>query len=158
MSSFLELETELLDYKKSMLEAGKAKAINFEAWGKGLCKRMVCFSSTSIFLFIMINHSASTTKWQPTSRAVQWRLHVFYQMSLSYTNLFPCCSWLELGGKILFAQYQAKVEAMEQQLEETRKQEEEEQVREAAVEARVEGFQERWQALAEAHHWVLGEF
>jgi hypothetical protein len=41
MSILLELESELLDYAKSMPEAGKAEVEDFEIWGKGFCERMV---------------------------------------------------------------------------------------------------------------------
>jgi hypothetical protein len=71
---------------------------------------------------------------------------------------FACRSWLEWGGRILFVQYQSKVEAEDRQLEEARRREEEERVKKAAAEARVEGFRERRRALAEERRRVLGEY
>jgi hypothetical protein len=69
-----------------------------------------------------------------------------------------CRSWLEWGGKIIYIQYQAQVEAEDRRIEEARKREEEERVREAAVEARAEGFRERRRVLVEARREALGEY
>jgi hypothetical protein len=36
------VQDSLLDYAKSMPEAGKAEDLDFEVWGKGFCEKMVC--------------------------------------------------------------------------------------------------------------------
>jgi hypothetical protein len=50
MSILLELEAELLDYAKSMPEAGKAEVEDFEVWGKGFCEWMVSRDYFDLFL------------------------------------------------------------------------------------------------------------
>lgn len=41
MSLLVEFQVEVLDYAKSMPEAGKAEDLDFEVWGKGFCGMMV---------------------------------------------------------------------------------------------------------------------
>jgi hypothetical protein len=63
MSFLLDLQDKLLDYGKSLPEAGKAEELDFEVWGKGYCDKMVSCPFLPLNLsFLTFSDSANTTK------------------------------------------------------------------------------------------------